>query len=194
MSDIKYAPAKSRRRNWWKIAFFVVLFLFECAREAAVLAEAQGAIPNGTAIVFSYEGFTTAKGRWMRIDGGSRLMPALVTINCRRDLGRCVEASTVVSDEYVYAPELDWFDARFDDDAVTYENDNPDCARYAVRIDLKLKKTFAVRERKNNPGNPNCANLEPRVDMQLGDPYERNNDAGKGHFVPIFSLIRTAFN
>src|SRR3546814_16654116 len=34
-------------------------------------------------------------------------------------------------------------------DAVTYENDNPDCARYHVRIDLGLKQVFAVRERKD---------------------------------------------
>lgn len=129
-----------RRRRWngWKIAFFVVLILFELAREVAVLEGAQGAVPNGTAIVFSYEGSATAKGRWSRIDGGGRLMPAVVTIDCRKELGRCVEASTMISDKYVYAPELDWFDATFGDDAISYENDIPNCARYSVRIDLKL--------------------------------------------------------
>lgn len=186
----------ARRKTWsgWKIAFFVMLLLFEGAREAAVLAAARGAVPNGMALVSSYEGFTTAKGRWTRIDGGSRLMPAVVTIECRRDLGRCVEASTTVSDEYVYSPEIDWFDAKFGEDAITYENDIPDCARYAVRIDLRLKKTFAVRERKDNPSNPTCAKLEPRIEMQLGDPNEGETDSGKDHFVPIFTLIRMVLN
>lgn len=190
MSDL----VPTSRRNWWKIAFFVMLLLFEGAREAAVLAEAQGAVPNGIAIVSSYGGFTTAKGRWTRIDRGDRLVPAVVTIDCRQDMGQCIEASSMVHDEYVYSPEINWFDARFADDAVTYESDAPDCARYSVRIDLKLKKAFAVRERKDNPKNANCATLESRIEMQLGDPYESGTDLGKGHFVPIFSMIRAALN
>lgn len=180
------------KRNWngWKIAFFVMLLLFEFAREWAVLADAGGAVPNGTARVFSYGSFTTAQGRWARIDGGGKLMPAVVTIDCQQELERCIEASTTINDEYVYSPEIDWFEAKFSDDAVTYENDVPDCARYSVRIDLKLKKTFAVRERKSNPANPNCAKLEPRIEMQLGDPYEPDADPTKGHFVPLVSILR----
>jgi hypothetical protein len=56
-----------------------------------------------------------------------------------------------MSELYVYAPQLDWFDATFAADAVTYENNVPECARYSVRIDLKLSKAFAVRERKTAP-------------------------------------------
>jgi hypothetical protein len=188
------AFSKTGKLNGWKVAFFVMLILFEVAREAAVLAGSRGAVPNGTAVVSSYEGSATAKGRWTRLDGGSRLMPAVVTIDCRQDLGRCVEASTIISNEYVYSPEIDWFDARFGDDAITYENDVPNCARYLVRIDLKLKKTFAVRERKDNPANPTCAKLEPRVEMQLGEPYEQSADPSNGHFVPFFWLIRSILN
>ena len=194
MIDEQTKPAKRNARNWWKVGFFVVLFLFEFAREWAVLAESRGAVPNGMAIVTSYEGFTTAKGRWMRIDGGGSLMPALVTIDCRSDSGQCLEASTTVSDEYVYAPEISRFDAKFTDDAVTYENDVPDCALYSVRIDLKLKKTFAVRERKDNARNVNCAKLEPRIEMQLGDAYVQDSDPGKGHFVPLFSILRAVLD
>lgn len=92
--------------------------------------------------------------------------------------------------KFIYAPTIDRFDASFESDAVTYENDIPDCATYSVRIDFKLNKVMAVRVRKDNPKNPNCANLEARVETQLGDGYE-SIDPAKGHFVPIFSLFRT---
>src|SRR3546814_17362347 len=73
---------------------------------------------------------------------------------------------------YAGTPHLDEFDAKFSEDAVTYENDNPDCARYHVRIDLGLKKVFAVRERKDRPANPGCAALEKRVAMAIGAGLE----------------------
>jgi hypothetical protein len=71
----------------------------------------------------------------------------------------------MMSEQYVYTPEIDWFDAQFSGDAVSYENDRPDCARYSVRLDLKMQKVFAVRDRKENLSNANCANLEPRIEM-----------------------------
>lgn len=181
-------PAKSRR-NWWKVAFFVSLFALELAREIAVLAVAAGASPNASAIVFSLGGYVKAQGSWKRIDGGGPLMPTTVTIECRRETGKCVEASTSIHDEYVYAPELDWFDATFSQDAVSYVNDFPVCARYSVRLDLKMQKVFAVRERKKNPTNPNCTNLEQRIEMQLADGHESKRNTSEGHFVPIFSAI-----
>lgn len=181
-------PAKSRR-NWWKVAFFVSLFALELAREIAVLAVAAGASPNASAIVFSLGGYVKAQGSWKRIDGGGPLMPTTVTIECRRETGKCVEASTSIHDEYVYAPELDWFDATFSQDAVSYENDSPACTRYSVRLDLKLQKVFAVRERKENATHPICANLERRMEMQLGDGFDSKRDTWGGHFVPILSAI-----
>lgn len=177
------------RRNWWKAAFFVVLIAFELTRELAVLAGAEGARPNTHAHLFSYGGYVSAQGSWKRIDGGGALVPGTVTIECQRETGRCLEASVMVSEQYVYAPEIDWFDARFSPDAVSYENDLPDCARYSVRLDLKMQKVFAVRDRKENPSNPNCANLERRIEMQLGDGFESSRTALDGHFVPIIGAI-----
>lgn len=46
-------------------------------------------------------------------------------------------------------PTVVRFDARCSLEAVSYENGNPDCARYSVRIDLRLKKVIAVRDRKD---------------------------------------------
>ena len=177
------------RRNWWKAAFFVVLIAFELTREFAVLAGAEGARPNTPAHLFSYDGYVNAQGSWKRIDGGGALVPGTVTIECQRETGRCLEASVMVSEQYVYAPEIDWFDARFSPDAVSYENDRPDCARYSVRLDLKMQKVFAVRDRKENPSNSNCANLERRIEMQLGDGFEFSRTGLDGHFVPIIGAI-----
>ena len=182
------------RSNGWKIAFFVTLVLFEIAREWAVIASSQAAQPNASAHVFSYEGYTVAQGRWKRIDGGSPIVPSTVTIDCRRELGKCVEATTTMSELYVYAPQLDWFDATFAADAVTYENNVPECARYSVRIDLKLSKAFAVRERKTAPSNPECAKLEPRVEMQMADGYDSGKNPADGHFALIFAAIRAVTN
>lgn len=176
-------------RNWWKAAFFVVLLAFELTREIAVLGAAEGARPNTNAHLFSYGGYVRAQGSWKRIDGGGALVPGTATIECQRETGRCLEASVRVSEQYVYAPEIDWFDARFSQDAVSYENDQPDCARYSVRLDLKMQKVFAVRDRKENPSNPNCANLERRIEMQLGDGFEPSRTTLDGHFVPIFRAI-----
>lgn len=188
-------PAESKRkRNGWKIAFLVMLILFEIAREWAVIVSFQAAQPNATAHVFSSEGYTVAQGRWKRIDGGSPIVPSIVTIDCRRELGKCVEATTTMSELYVYAPQLDWFDATFAADAVTYENDVPECARYSVRIDLKLSKAFAVRERKSAPANPECAKLEPRVEMQMADGYDSAKNPADGHLVPVFAAIRAVMN
>lgn len=178
------------RSNKWKIAFFVTLILFELTREWAVIASSQAAQPNASAHVFSYDGDTVAQGRWKRIDGGSPIVPSTVTIDCRRELGKCVEATTTMSELYVYAPKLDWFNATFAADAVTYENDIPECARYSVRIDLNLSKAFAVRERKAAPSNPECAKLEPRVEMQMADGYDSGKNPADGHFVPIFAVTR----
>lgn len=177
------------RRNWWKVAFFIALLAFELTREIAVLISAQEAQPNTNARLFSYGGYVQAQGSWKRIDGGGALAPGTVTIECRRETGHCIEASVGVSEQYVYAPEVSWLDARFSPDAVYYENDLPDCARYSVRLDLKMEKVFAVRERKENPANPLCANLERRIEMQLGDGFEPSRPPLDGHFVPIIRAM-----
>ena len=154
------------------------------------LSFAQGAQPNSYANLFTYDGYVRAQGSWKRIDGGSPLVPGTVTIECQRETRRCLEASVMLSGQYVYAPELDWFEARFSPDAVSYENDRADCARYLVRLDIKMRyKVFAVRDRKENPTNPNCANLERRIEMQLGDGFEPGRPALDGHFVPIIKAI-----
>lgn len=188
-NQVVATPAR-RQRNWWKMAFFVMLLMFELAREWAVIASAEVAQPNAPASLFSYSGYTIAEGRWRRLDGGSPIVPSTVAIDCRREHGRCIEATTTISDRYVYAPKLDWFDATFSQDAITYENDVPDCARYSVRLDLKLKKVFAVRERKDNPSNPTCAKLEPQIEMHLSDGHEGDRNPLEGHFVPLFSGVR----
>ncbi|UYY59868.1 hypothetical protein [Sphingomonas sp. S2-65] len=176
-----------QRRNWWKIGFFVMLGLFEFAREWAVIASYPEPKIATSAYVGSYGGFTTAKGRWLRLDGGGSMMPSAVVIECWEEQRECLEVTAHVNDGYLSEPVVDRFDATFAADAVSYENDNPDCAKYAVRIDLKLKKVIAVRDRKDNPKNEMCSKLEPRIEMTLGDGYQRNDKPFEGHFVPVIA-------
>lgn len=182
------APTK-RRWNWWKVGFFIALFAFELTREYAVLEAAEGAIPNAFAHVYGADGHAFAQGQWTRTDGGERLVPATVTIRCHQSRGECMEVSTMVMDDYVSTPDVDLFAANFTPDAVTYENDVPACAKYTVRIDLRLQQVLAVRERKERPTNPQCANMEPRIEMRLGDSSDSRPDLIEGHFVPLIQVI-----
>jgi hypothetical protein len=196
-SDVVATERSKHRRNWWKVGFFVALLAFEFTRELLVVTEAQGAIPNASAQVFSYDGFVKVEGSWKRIDGGGSLVPGTVVIECRRESGQCLEASTMIHDEYVYAPDLSYFNATFTPDSVSYVNDVPDCAKYSVRIDLEMKKAFAVRQKKAQATNPACAALENRIEMQIADGYETHtaeHDPFKGHFVPILSLLKAIFD
>lgn len=190
MTDTVVADPKPRRRwNWWKIAFFVLLVVFEITREVAVLASDQRAEPSAIKTIYSNDGYVTARGRWIRSDGGSPIMAGVVSIECRRETGQCLEASVTSNKQYYSPPELDWFDAKFTIDGVSYVNDNPECARYAVRIDTAQKRVFATRDRKSSPTNSRCQKMEERVAMELGDGYVRDPDPFKGHFVPLLSLL-----
>jgi hypothetical protein len=187
---VSEAPAK-RKRNWWKVAFFVLLFVFECTREWAVIASTEPAEPNSSGMVMASTQWAQATGQWKRIDGGSKLMPAAVSIQCSPEpMPRCIEASAMIMDKSVMPPDIDVFDATFTPDAITYENDAPMCARYTVRIDLKLQKVFAVRQNKAGAkdlmGKP--CDIEDRIEMQLGTKYEFV-DHLQGHFLPVTQTI-----
>lgn len=184
----------SNRRNWWKVAFFVLLIVAELLREIIVLGNEPSAFPNTAAMVINANGFVTAEGTWARTDGGGRLVPSAVRIECWQQDGSCAEFTTTIIDDSVFAPTVDRFEATFSDDAVTYENDRPDCARYAVRIDLQIERVFAVREKVENPTNPNCTLLEPRIESTLVDGLDTRADALDGdHFVPLVRLIAALF-
>lgn len=184
-------PTKTRKPiNWWKVGFFVMLLAFEVVREWAVLGNVEERpVHNVDFSLISVDGLTTAQGIWKRIDGGGKMMPASIRIECWQDRALCLEISANTYGKYVPAPEVDYFDAKFSPDAVTYENDNPTCAKYSVRMDLKLNKVFAVRQRKENPSNPTCAQFEPRIEMVLSSYAFEYENPTKGHFVPLLSLV-----
>lgn len=181
-----------RVRNWWKAAFFVMLLVFEVTREIAVIASYSEAKPNAYFHLFTYGGYTEAEGSWKRIDGGGKLMPTAVKIECNKSQGQCLEAYSNANGGFFYAPKIVRFDARFTPDLITYENSDPDCATYTVRVDLTLKKVLAVRARKPNPINDQCKMLEERIEMQLADSYEYQNP-GEGHFLPVLNTISMIF-
>lgn len=181
--------AAKPRRNWWKYAFLAMLIIFEFTRELLVLSAAARPVPNGDMMLNHGDGWVSARGRWLRTDGGGALVPVVVAIECRRQVGECLEATTTINDEFVHIPDVNWFEARFTPEAVTYQNDQPECARYLVRIDFRLRQVISVRERKTSPSNPDCRTLEPRLEMQLGNAYQPEPRPLEGHFVPIMSLI-----
>jgi hypothetical protein len=182
-----------RRRNWWKIGFFLMCVIFEFTREIAVMtvnSEPKIAI---SAYVESNGTHVNATGRWMRIDGGGRMVPGATSIICDQSEGQCIEVAASIFNGYLNEPNVDIFDATFGQNAVTYENNDPRCVRYNVRIDLKLKKVFAVRERKPNVDNEICKNSESRIEMTLGDGYQREENQLNDHFVPLLRLIAWVF-
>lgn len=184
-----------RRWNWWKVAFFVMLVLFEGAREIAVLEANSPAQVATLASVIGSGDYTVAQGRWNRIDGGSALAPTNVRIECRKEEGRCYEVFYNINGQYAGSPDLSIFPAQWGVDQISYENDDAACARYSVRIDGKLEKVFAVRERKDDPSMAgfDCTKLERRVEMTLTNGYEPHDDAAKGHFLPILSTLIAVF-
>lgn len=180
--------------NWWKPAFFIVLIAFEIARELAVISGSASAEPISRSMVFAVDGYVQAEGSWKRIDGGGELVPGTVTIQCDKATAQCIEANTMIHDRYVFAPDVRNFQATFTPESVSYKNMNASCADYVVRIDLQLKRAFAVRTRKTNAGNATCAKLEPRIEMQLADGSKAGVDPTEGHFVPFISVIRAVTN
>ena len=181
------ATATKRTRNWWKVAFFVMLFAFELAREWAVIEAHSGAVANASFNVFRNEGYVAASGRWERTDGDGKLEPVTVTVQCRQETGQCLEATTNMMDRSVFAPDVSFYPATFSADSVTYVNDDPACARYTARIDTKLEQVIAVRERKTNQGN--CAMLEPRLSLRLAGGTDADAFSLDDHFVPIIKII-----
>ncbi len=105
---------------------------------------------------------TVAQGRWNRIDGGSALVAGAVRIDCRRDERRCYEVSYGINGGYVKSPDLSIYPATWGVDQISYENNDPACARYSVRVDQKLEKVFAILERKDKPSMAgfDCAKLD----------------------------------
>lgn len=172
---------------------FFILALFEFTREIAVLASDPEPKIAILAYVGSTHGYTSAKGRWIRINGGGKIVPGATSITCNETEGRCIEATASVFNGYVSEPTIDAFNATFGPDAIVYKNDDPRCARYDVRIDLRLKKVFAVRERKSNPKNEMCQKLEQRIEMTLDDGYQRNDEPLGDHFVPVIRLFGWLF-
>lgn len=182
-------------RNYWKIAFWVVLLAFEFTREVAVVASDTPARANVSFNIMQFGDFATASGQWQRIDRGEKLLDSAVKIECRKSVGECIEVSVNgIGDDY-FEPYIDRFTAKFDDSGVSYENNSPNCVQYSVRLDFKLKSVLATRQKKTGNIEARCANLEPTIKMQLGDsndsrPFERPD---KKHFIPLISLIMWFF-
>ena len=187
-------------RNWWKIGFFVLLFLLEVAREIVVIAGSAEAEPIVREHFLSGDGYTSASGTWKRADGGDPLNKGGVSIRCYRARGECYEAAYNVSGLNVFEPSITIFRAAFSDDTIAFKDDSSLCMSYLTRIDLAAKQVTRVRTKKalkgDEPGlSPEmqelCDRSEDRIEMVLsGYTIEDSiRDPTEGHFVPVFSFI-----
>src|SRR3546814_20527148 len=80
-------------RNWWKIGFFVMLIMFEAAREWAVAMTYEPPKISSGFYVGRVETLVSATGRWKRTDKGYELVPGAVRIPCWQEEGRSYEIS-----------------------------------------------------------------------------------------------------
>lgn len=179
--------------NWWKVAFFVMLLVFEVTREIVVIQNAVPVQPNVKVSLFGTTDFTSVSGIWKRTDGGSELLPVLVTIQCRSADKFCTESTVSYDKQYVFPPELTRLDAEFQPDMITYVNDTPLCVQYITRLDLKLKKVSMVRQAKSSMGE-NCKGNEERIEATLADGFVPAEYYTKGHFLPILSAFKLVFS
>jgi hypothetical protein len=177
-----------KSRNWWKLGFFALLFLFEGAREWAVVVSNTPVTLGSSAFVARYGDYVTASGQWKRLDGGERLEPSYIKIDCWESEKRCILASISAHGNFITDPDISRFSANFTADSVTYRDEAPVCVTYEVRIDLRLQKVFATRVTKGAAPTDLCAHYEKRMELTLGNGFEMY-DATKGHFLPVLSAV-----
>lgn len=181
--------------NWWKIGFFVALIAFEAAREIAVIE--SDAPPNfAIGAPISYRspdgGLVSAQGRWHRTDEGEPLEPAVLSIDCWRERGSCVMATTSSNDGYISIPDIRQRNATFTETGAEFTDDWPVCNKLFVRIDAVHNLTTAVRTAKPSK-DPMCKESDREIPMRLdGFDTEEHERWRKKHFVPLISLLSGA--
>lgn len=183
--------------NWWKIGFFVALTAFEGAREIAVM-ESDGPPNFAIGAPVSYRspdgGLVTAQGRWHRTDGGEPLVPAVISIECWRERGSCVMATTSKNNGYISIPDIEQRDATFTETGAEFTDDWRECNKLFVRIDGVHKVTNAVRLAKPSD-DPMCKGSERQIQMQLGGFDVKEHERWrKKHFVPLITLVTSILN
>ena len=192
--------ASKRNGKVWMVAFFLMLLLFECTREWAVI-QSDDPIPNAYGEVVSDSEGVDATGEWVRVDGGLPIARRATQIICREEQGICIEATSnsyVVRSD-IYAPDIDIFKADFSIDAVKY-SDPSACVTSDIRIDRK--NGIVISTQTKNQITDEMRNLNPNVDANCASPaykYKvvkqlkksefRWENPSKKHFVPIFALL-----
>jgi hypothetical protein len=184
-----------KRRNWWKIAFFILLVVFEFTREFAVLGADTALMPKIAvmASVFRHGQFSYVSGRWVRIDGGEAFYPTTVTIQCDEDKKECVQATISMINGYITSPDINIYRANFTANTISYQDDGPLCVRYTVKIDFELQKVFSTRERKDGPDKETCQGRERRVELTLGGGYQPTAKPFGDHWVPLVDATFSLF-
>lgn len=147
--------------------------------------------PTGpTLIVYSTDQHIHAEGMWVRTGNGQNILPNAVIIECRDEMGVCIESQTNL-EEPVASPNLSIAPIKERTTySVAYQIDDSICARYETRIDLRQKRAFSTRFNKA-PHVANCKDLEHRVDLELADgPLNgATNGAENESFLPLLKIL-----
>jgi hypothetical protein len=191
--------ARARNLNGWKIGFFIAAFLFECAREVAVL-EASPPVPNtsGRLFVTDSNQYVSAEGEWLRTDEGEPFLRKPVAIECRKSRGVCILSDAQVLGGRMMPPMITILDAEFSDDIIRFQDSMPLCVTYKYEIDLKSDTiTFerSAKDKRSTPihnfGEP-CGDVEKVVRAHFVGSSELKSESSSNlsnHFVPILSAI-----
>lgn len=185
-------PAKQkapwRGFNWWKVAFFFMLFVLECCREIIVVQLDQQATPD-VHYSFSHEGASTeATGFWKRTDKKNTMDGVPVSIQCDERRATCILVYLKMEGLSVFKPDLLDLPAHFTNESITFVDHQEDCVEGPILIDLKKKIVRHWHE-------PKCGKSEPgkrRIDYILSDdsdPDFPKTDPVNDNFLPLFSIL-----
>jgi hypothetical protein len=191
---------KWRTWNWWKIGFFVMLFVFEVTREMAVQAgDPYPGVPFND-IQRSPDGsLVTAEGQWERIrvagDLGDGLIPTAVRIQCWRDIEACLVATEdSAPGQAIMLPFIDRLPATFTPSAVELTDDSAMCVTWRYRIDTVRKVTVGVGTSRQSQL-PSCRGIEERTETHLIGWSNANFEAWQHrHFLPVMHGLRALFS
>lgn len=189
---------KWRTWNWWKIGFFVMLFVFEVTREIAVQAgDPYPGVPFNDVSQLSDGSVVTAEGQWERVVGGSDdpLIPTAVRIQCWRDIEACLVATEdSVPGQAIMLPFIDRLPATFTPSAVEFTDDTAICVTWRYRIDTVRHVTVGVGTSKHSPLAP-CRGIEERMVTHLAGWSNANFEAWQHrHFLPVMQGLGALFS
>ncbi|WP_430414143.1 hypothetical protein [Parasphingorhabdus sp.] len=174
------------------------MLILELTRELLVLASSQQPSLLVMKSIWQSENLVMAEGRWRRTDGGDRLIPNMVNIECDRRKGTCLVVDVTLSKQSVMPPEASFYSANFTENGATYSY-TTNCVVYDVTIDARADHATQIRRmREKSEQTPltTCGVIDDRIEMALTSGWDSDlgdNELPEG-FYPIVRLLSWAFS